>query len=81
MFRFDIKTFERETVRLSVKNRQNIGGERRTRKKSRNDKNEERTDYEGKVGFTNSYTKAEVPHKISSLQENNMYRIVNESPV
>ena len=50
MFRFDIKTFERETVRLSVKNRQNIGGERRTRKKSRNDKNEERTDYEGKLG-------------------------------
>ena len=46
MFRFDIKTFERETVSENWKTRQNIGGrgEQRTRKKSRNDQNDERTD-------------------------------------
>ena len=76
MFRYDIKTFERETV-SQAKNRQNIvlefGGGQETNQEtvlSRNDQNEKRTDYEGKVGFTHRYTKAQqsTSPKISSFR-------------
>ena len=73
MFRFDIKTFERETVcektKKTVKTLEEDEGQEINQIKTRNDQNEERSDYEGKVGFSHRYTKPQQsPPKISSYR-------------